>query len=137
MVGLGCGFVVFNDFTFPVEEEFAKIPGDVFAFPGEFVEQGAVGTEELIKLVSFWAVDLDLCEHRESHIERVGDKLSDLLFSSTLLLTELVTREAPHNKTLVFVLLVEFDQLFVIVASQSASACYIDDQDGFGTLEVA
>src|SRR5882757_3667614 len=73
------------------------------------------------------AVDLDLGEHRERHIELVGAKLADCSLVPWLLMAELVAREAEHGEAALAKAPVQrFEPC--ILRGEAALACDIDDQ---------
>jgi len=104
-----------------VDEELLEIPGDLCTV----ASAGLFGLEPLVQRDRTIAVDLDLVEHRERHVELGRGELEDLGVGSGFLAAELVARETEDGD--VVVVFMERTQTCVL-SREASSAGEVDDQ---------
>jgi hypothetical protein len=107
----------------PVDQELGEIPLDRLRAqePGRFV------FERLKQRMGVCAVDFDLGEHRERHVEPVGAKLADCSFVPWLLMAELVARKSEYSEAALAKAPVQRFEARVL-RGEAALARNIDDQ---------
>jgi hypothetical protein len=115
------------DFTVGVNKELVEVPVDIFDLGLLF--------EVHKDWVSCWPIDLDLLKDWELDaivFPHFGFDNVDLL----RFLFELVAGESNDFESLLTVLLLELDQLFVVLVRVAAFGCNIENDSTFGSLEI-
>ena len=122
------------DLALLIDEEFCEIPGDLSSHFLLLVVEFAVFAQILVNGVCVGPVHFDLGEHGEPYSVSHGSSL-DFLIGARLLVFELVAGERQNLETLVSILLVDLYHPFVVLVSETSLRSYVDDEDGFFTLD--
>jgi hypothetical protein len=119
--------VILDDLSLGIEQEFSKVPGNIFSVKRRVV------SKPLVEGNSSGPIDINFGHEGESDSVVIPSPLFNFGIGARFLITKLVAGESIDIKTLVMILGIDSLQLFVINRGQTSVRGYIHDQVSFFT----
>lgn len=135
VIGLHLGVVVGDHFALTVNDELSEVPRDLLGLLLLGVVEFGVAPQELINGAGIIPVDVDLGEHGELGAVEIFSEGLDLSVGSGLLPQELVAGEGKDLKSMLSILLVQFDQLNIVLVGESSLRGDVDHEYAFFPLK--